>query len=191
MIWNAQRNNPQFFYARLSTSVIIVLFVCVWWCDLCFRCWWRCVPLRWSRHRCFLWCWHWHKTQLPTYGSMLLNPSLTLHHVWRSGKIECVGESVRSECVGGLVCGWVSEVVLCYQLSFFCRHPYLSTGSWWTRVSLCGRRTRFNPVITITLSSNLLNHLFCTGPVLLGSLIVHVHIVFHCHFKILYCSIIY
>ena len=34
-------------------------------------------------------------------------------------------------------------------LTSFCRRPYLSTESWWTRVSLFGRRTPFNPVITI------------------------------------------
>ena len=72
-------------------------------------------------------------------------------------------------CVCG--CGCVRLFYVTSYPSSFCRRPYLSTESWWTRVSLCGRRTRFNPVITIT-SSDLLNHLFCTGLVLLGSLIV-------------------
>ena len=51
-------------------------------------------------------------------------------------------------------CGWVwdvgCEVVLRFHLSLlFCRRPYLSTESWWTRGSLCGRRTHFNRVIVL------------------------------------------
>lgn len=58
-----------------------------------------------------------------------------------------------SQVSGVLVLVWVGvgcEVVLRFHLSLlFCRRPYLSTESWWTRGSLCGRRTHFNRVIVL------------------------------------------